>query len=83
MKLCEVCHTAEVMPVPIKDVPSVGVKMEGSPSGTLTYFYPTEPGTLCYYCGKKEAEKAEEKEATWESKIRVGREVKWEKALNF
>jgi hypothetical protein len=64
------------MPVPVKDVPSVGVIMNKSPSGTMTYFYPTEPGKACYYCRKKAAEKAEEKEATWENKIRVGREVK-------
>ena len=55
MKLCETCHTGEVMPLPLKDSQSIGDIMEGSPSRTLTFFFPTEEGKLCYYCkGKKE-----------------------------
>lgn len=54
MKLCEVCHNAEVMPIPLKDAESIGVKLPGSTSGTLTFFYPTTEGKLCFYCsGRK------------------------------
>jgi len=53
MKLCERCKTYDAMLAPKRDESSRGVVMSGSPSGSLTFFYPTEPGTLCYYCEAK------------------------------
>lgn len=55
MKLCENCHTAEVMPVPVKTEKSIAVKMPKSPTDTTTFFFPTNPGNLCYYCAGRES----------------------------
>jgi hypothetical protein len=38
------------MPIPLKDEKSIKAIMSGSPSGTSTFFYPTEEGTLCFHC---------------------------------
>jgi hypothetical protein len=53
MKLCEICHIAEVMPIPLKDLQSTPAAMAESPSGLETWFYPTEEGKICYYCNQK------------------------------
>lgn len=53
MNLCENCHTAEVMPIPQKEMKSTPTIMPGSPSGTTTFFFPTVEGKICYFCKKK------------------------------
>ena len=53
MKLCENCHISEILPIPQKELKSTPVIMANSPSGTTTFFFPTEEGKLCYFCQKK------------------------------
>ena len=50
MKLCEVCHNTEVMAIPLRNEPSTPTVMDNSPSGLLTFFFPTEEGKVCFYC---------------------------------
>jgi len=50
MTLCKSCNLRETMPIPLKDLHSIECIMAKSPSETPTYFFPTEPGSYCYYC---------------------------------
>jgi len=43
------------MPVPVKTEKSIAVKMPKSPTDTTTFFFPTDPGNLCYYCAGRES----------------------------
>jgi hypothetical protein len=52
MKLCERCGNYNVMLSPDRSMPSTPMTMPGSPSGTLTFFFPLEEEKFCYYCNK-------------------------------
>jgi len=61
MKLCENCGTYEVMPIVDKDQPSsfapIAQQSDADQHERFIFAYPTTPGSLCYYCGKKAAKR--------------------------
>ena len=57
MKICENCETYQVMPVPDKTKESfravIAPQSDSDECRRFVWVYPTNKGTLCYYCQKK------------------------------